>query len=144
MAQFLRTSDEEAAAAGLFVPPAGASAAEALLAYAANKRRLLANGAAVIDVGERTIPTWVDPESRGAIMGLRDATEIIPELTATWKGADGEFYVLTTAEIVALALGMMQFVQSCFDAEAAVAAAIAGETITTTAEVDASTWPSSS
>ncbi len=109
--------------------------------YAATKRRALTNGSASINTGVRTIPVWVDPESRGSILGLVVASGIVPDLTAPWKGADGEFYTLATAEMPVMALGMMQFIQSCFATEAAILAAITAETITTTAEIDAAEWP---
>jgi len=112
-----------------------------LAEYAAGKRRALVNGAATINVGERSIPTWLDPESRGAVTGLVVASTLVEGLTAPWKGADGDFYTLTTAEITALALGMMGFVQAAFATEAAVIAAIDAETITTAAAVDAAAWP---
>jgi hypothetical protein len=108
-----------------------------LKAHAADKRRALVNGSTAIDVGTRTIPAWVDAESRGAIMGLVVASGAVPNLTAPWKGADGQFYVLTASEMQALALGMMQYVQSCFAAEAAALDAIDAGTITTLDQVDA-------
>lgn len=115
-----------------------------LASYAAERRRELVNGSAVIDVGERTIPTWVDPESRGAITGLVVASGIVPDLTAPWKGSDGEFYILTAAEITALALGIMGFVQECFAAEAAVLAGLSSDppTITSVEDIDNADWPS--
>jgi hypothetical protein len=118
----------------------GASVDE-LAAYAAVKRRALVSGAAVINVGSRSIPTWVDAESRGAITGLVVAGGLIEGLTAPWKGSDGHFYTLTSVEITVMALGMMQFVQDCFAVEAAVLAAIGAETVTTFADIDAASWP---
>lgn len=110
--------------------------------YTAQKRRDLVNGYAVVDVGERSIPVWVDPESRGAITGLVVASGIVPDLTAPWKGADGVSYELTTSEITALALGMMQFVQDAFAVEAMLQAAIAAGVITETFQIDGANWPS--
>ncbi len=118
-----------------------AATLQQLSEYAAAKRRALTNGAAMIDVGERSIPVWVDPESRGSILGLQVASGIIEGLTAPWKGADGLFYVLTAPEIQALALGMMGFVQDCFTAEAIVLGGIEAETITATSAIDAAAWP---
>lgn len=126
---------EEAAALSV-----GPTVAE-LKDYAASKRRQLVNGAALINVGARSIPTWVDPESRGSVTGLVVASNIVPNLTSTWKGSNGAFYTLSTAEIAALALGMMQFVNDCFDAERVIAAAIDAATITTADQVDGASWP---
>jgi len=112
-----------------------------LLAYTAEKRRTLANGSTTVNTGERSIPVWTDPESRGAITGLVVAAQIVPDLTAPWKGADGEFYELAAAELAPLALGMMSFVQSCFAAEAVVGAAILANDITTISGIEAADWP---
>lgn len=113
----------------------------ALRDYAAQKRRDLINGYAVINVGERSIPVWVDPESRGSVTGLVVASNIVPDLTAPWKGADGIFYQLSTAEITALALGMMQFVQDAFAIEGSLQDAIDSGVITETFQIDAANWP---
>lgn len=131
------TQEEEAAALAALPDPK-----IALRAYTAQKRRDLVNGSAVVDVGERSIPTWVDPESRGAITGLVVASGIVPDLTAPWKGADGVLYELTTSEITALALGMMTFVQEAFAVEAGLQAAIESEVITATFQIDGAGWPS--
>lgn len=110
--------------------------------YAAQKRRALENGSAIIDIGETSIPVWVDPISRGSILGLAFAAfGPVPNITTMWKGSDGQFYELTTAEIMALALGMMAYVQECFAVEAAVLLDIGDDTITTTAQIDAADWP---
>lgn len=131
------TQEEEAAALAALPDPK-----IALRAYTAQKRRDLVNGSAVVDVGERSIPTWVDPESHGAITGLVVASGIVPDFTAPWKGADGVFYELTTSEITALALGMMTFVQEAFAVEAGLQAAIESEVITATFQIDGAGWPS--
>lgn len=123
------------------VPPDPPTVDE-LKAYAAAKRRDLANGSTSVDVGGgRIIPVWTDPESRGSILGLVVAAGMDPNLTAEWKGADGVFYALDASEITALALGMMAYVQACFTTEAAVLAEIIAETITEFAEIDAADWP---
>jgi hypothetical protein len=130
------TAEEEAAALARLPDPK-----IFLSDYTAQKRRDLVNGYALIDVGERSIPTWVDPESRGAITGLVVASGIVPDLTAPWKGADGHFYQLTTSEIVALALGMMQFVQDAFAVEATLIGAIGSGVITQAFQIDGANWP---
>ena len=115
-----------------------------LKAYAAEKRRMLANGSTVVDVGGgREIPVWTDPESRGAILGLVVAAQMDTGITTQWKDAAGEFHVLNAAEITALALGMMAFIQVCFSAEATVLAAIEADPsdITSFENIDAAEWP---
>lgn len=122
--------------------PAPPTAAE-LAGYAAEKRRGLANGSTIVDVGEgRNISVWTDPESRGAILGIVVAAGMNPSLTTQWKGADGVFHTLNASEITALALGMMAFVQECFATEAAVLESIANETIKSYEDIDAAAWPS--
>lgn len=113
-----------------------------LVTCAADRRRSLANGSATISTGARSIPTFVDAESRGSITALVVALNFAPDLSTPWKGSDGEFYTLTPAELPAFALGMLQFVQACFAAEEIVKAAIAAGTITTFEEIDAFAWPS--
>lgn len=120
------------------VPPT----AQELADYAAEKRRDLANGSTVVDVGGgRMIPAWTDAESRGSILGLVVAAGMDAEITAQWKGADGVFYTLNAAEITALAMGMMFFIQLCFAVEAAVLNGIADESIASFEDVDAAPWP---
>ncbi|MGE8942707.1 DUF4376 domain-containing protein [Leptospira interrogans] len=112
---------------------------EQLKQYAAAKRRDLANGSTVIDVGgSREIEVWTDAESRGAILGLVVATGMNPEITTQWKGADGGFHTLNPAEITALAMGMMSYVQICFAAESDVIADIQADppAIVSIADID--------
>jgi len=117
--------------------------AEALIDYAVEKRRALANASTIVDVGNgRLVPVWTDPESRSSILGLVVAAGIDPQTTTNWKGADGTFYALNAGEITALGFGVRSWVQACFDAEAAVLAAIGNETITTFGQIDAANWPS--
>lgn len=119
-------------------PPTRAELHEAVTA----KRRTLANGAALVNTGQRTIPVWVDPESLGAITGLVIASEIIADLAASWKGADGSFYQIVAAEMKPMALAMMTYVQSCFATEAAVHAAIDADRVTTVAgAIGFDGWP---
>lgn len=51
---------------------------------------------------------------------------------------------LDAASVGQIAVAIGQFVQAAYAAEAAVLAAIAAGTITTTAQIDAATWPSNS
>lgn len=117
-------------------------AKDELKLYAQTKRFALANGSAQINVGDRSIPVWTDTASQTAILGLLPAAQADPEFVLTnWKGSDGNFYDLTSSEIIALWQGGMTFVGTCFNAEAAVGAAIDAGTITTYAAIDAYAWP---
>jgi hypothetical protein len=107
--------------------------------YAQQKRASLANGSTTVTISAgRSIPVWTDAESRGSILGLVVAIQSVPDLATPWKGSDGAFYTLDAAEIQALAMGMMQFVQKCFQAEAQVTTDIASGAITTTQAIDVS------
>jgi hypothetical protein len=128
------TPEEEAAYAASLVPTT-----DELKAYAQQKRASLANGSTTIPLGTGlNIPVWTDAESRGSILGLVVAIQSLPDLTTPWKGSDGAFYTLAAAEIQALAMGMMQHVQKCFQAEAQVTNDIVSGVITTTQAIDVS------
>lgn len=123
------------------IPPPPPTPAE-LIQRAADRRRDLASGSAVVSTGVRSIPAFVDAESRGSITALVVALNFAPDLSTPWKGSDGQFYTLAPEELPVFALGMLQFVQACFAAEEAVKSAIEAETITTFEEIDAFPWPS--
>lgn len=120
------------------MPPLPPSKDE-LRAHAVDKRQQLARSSTVVSVGERSIPVWADPESTGAITSLVVAASIVPTLTTNWKGADGAFYPLNAAEIIALALGMMGYVDACFQIERALGEQIDAGVITTYAQIDSAT-----
>lgn len=61
---------------------------------------------------------------------------------SNWKTSSGAFVTLDNATIIALCDAVLAHVQACFDAEAVVSAEIDAETITTTAQVEAASWPS--
>lgn len=107
-----------------------------LYEYNATKRQELISSSATINVGSRSIPVWVDSDSRGSMTALVVATNINPTLEVDWKGADGEFYHLTTSEIVNLGLNTMIYVQAAFAIEMEVKAAIANSSITTYEQID--------
>lgn len=104
--------------------------------HSAKKRRDLANGSAEINVGTRTIPVWVDSESRGSMTGLVVASNLVPDLTSEWKGSDGIFYTLTTSEIQLLALNTMSYVKSLFDKESEILIKIEDETYSEYSQID--------
>lgn len=110
--------------------------ADNLYNYNTNKRQEVIGGQATINVGSRSIPVWVDSDSRGSMTALVVATNINPNLEVDWKGADGDFYHLSTAEIVSLGLNTMVYVQSQFGIEKLVQAKIANTQITTYSQID--------
>ena len=114
-----------------------------LIAYAADRRRSLANGSAVISTGTRSIPVWTDNASQTAVLALLPRAQADSNFVRkNWKGADGNFYNLTAAEIIAIYYGGLEFIGTCFDAEAEITSRIAAGTITTFEEIDAFAWPS--
>ncbi|MEQ1694792.1 MAG: hypothetical protein ABL901_03030 [Hyphomicrobiaceae bacterium] len=109
---------------------------EQLVAHVAAKRRGLIASGTTLTVGTATIPTWADSETQAALTALVVATTMTPTLTTTWRGRDGNFYPLDAAGIVALATGVMIFVQVAFGIEALAVAAVNAGTATTVAHVD--------
>lgn len=107
-----------------------------LVAHAATKRRELIASGTTLTVGSATVPTWADSETQAALTALVVATTMTPALTTSWRGRDGSFYPLDASGIVALATGVMTFVQTAFGIEAAAVAAINAGTATTVAHVD--------
>lgn len=125
---------------GQWVPIAPApTSKEELLAYAAERRRVLANASTVVTVGGVDIPVWSDTASTGSITSLVVAASILPTLATEWKGADGEFYPLDAAGMQVLAFGMLAHVNACFQFEKALKSQIDVGTITTLAQIDAAT-----
>lgn len=104
--------------------------------YAADKRRAVIAAGTTVTVGGTAIPTWADSDTQAALTALVVATTMTPTLTTSWRGRDGNFYPLDAAGIVALATGVMTFVQTAFNIEAAAVAAINAGTATTVAHVD--------
>ena len=109
---------------------------EGLHLYNSSTRKELINGSASINVGSREIPVWIDSESRGSMTALVLAAQLNPTLSTVWKGSDGNFYTLTTSEIINLGLNAMGYVDTLFTVESTVAAKIVNSTITTTAQID--------
>lgn len=110
-----------------------------LVAYLKAKRYACETGGII--VGGAAIAT--DRESQAMVngayaMALRDA-----ERTFNWQ-TDAGFVTLSAAAIIAIAVAVGDHVQACFDFQAATAAAIEAETITTAAQIDALDWPVSS
>ncbi len=112
-----------------------------LIAYAAAKRYL-------IEIGGYTYEGHLiatDRDSQSKITSVAVAASTVGSSFSTdWKCSDGTFFTLDQTEAIAMATAIMTFVSACFAAEAAVATAITGGTITTTADIDAASWPANS
>jgi hypothetical protein len=111
-------------------------------AAALSKDELMAHLAALRyarEIGGITVaqvPVATDDRSKTMIMGARIAAASDPEFTTGWKTPDG-YVPLTAAEVIAISDAVLAHVQACFDAEAAVAAGIESDELTTAAEVSA-------
>lgn len=112
-----------------------------LIAYAAQKRWEKEVGGTEV----AGMPIFTDDRSKTLIMGARQAADADPGFTTQWKTAGGTFITLDATMIMAISNAVLAHVAACFVREAAVIAAIEGETITTTAEIDdafdAVEWP---
>jgi hypothetical protein len=114
----------------------------ALLAYAYQKRRAVIDAGMAVTIGQTLVPVWTDAESRSSMQGLMLAAQLDPQITATWKGRDGNFYPLDAAGIQTMALAALSFVQQAFATEAEIVSAINSGVITTTNQINGGNWPS--
>jgi hypothetical protein len=112
-----------------------------LRAYANAKQWALATGGytVTIDGIPRTFPT--DSDGRGLING-KVARLALPNPPASFRWQFGtEFVTISANDIKAVGAAIADFVQATFDALDRIFPAIDAGTITTTAEIDAWTWP---
>jgi hypothetical protein len=117
-----------------FVAPAAPTVD--LSAYAASKRYAVETGG--IDFNGKRVLT--DRDSQGLITGAYSYVQKNPTTTVSFKTADG-FITLSADQVTAIADAVGAHVQASFAAEAAIDAEITAGTITTTAEIDAASWP---
>jgi hypothetical protein len=110
-----------------------------LAAYAANKRWQVEVGGC-LDPQNRSIAT--DRESQTKLLAeLVDIMNGIRTDPSVWKCGDGSYAVLTNAEMQAVIMAARSHISNAFAIEGQALAAIAAETITTPAEIDALNWP---
>jgi hypothetical protein len=110
---------------------------EDLLAYAADKRWHVET--AGIEVGGAFIDT--SRESQAMITGAYAYSQANPAEMISYKAASG-WATLDASTMAAIAVAVGTHVQACFAAEATIADDILLGEISTTAEIDASDWPS--
>lgn len=121
---------------GFAVPVAPPPSAEALVAYAADKRwRVEIGGITVAGVGIAT-----DRASQAMITGAAAFARENPAAVIDFKAAGG-FVSISAAQVIAIGLAVGAHVQSCFAAEAALVAAIGAGTVMDFAGVDGWAWP---
>ncbi|MGV1793840.1 DUF4376 domain-containing protein [Rhizobium sp. A37_96] len=124
---------------GAFTAPPVAVVNKAdLVAYTAGKRFLLETGG--FSFMSRDIST--DRDSQSKIGNVALAANIVgPSFSTSFKCSDGSFFTLNQEDALSMAKAVMNFVSGCFDAESAIGAAISSGSITTSAEIDAASWP---
>lgn len=105
--------------------------------YAADKRWRVENGGIYF----HGIHIATDDRSKTMIMGARIKSNIDPNYTVGWKGADGTFFTITAAQIIAISDAVLAHVDSCFATEAEIISAINSGEITTTEQIDNWRWP---
>ena len=113
-----------------------------MLAYANAKQWALATGGHAVTVGGASHVFATDPTSL-TMMGGKVArlAQPSPPTSFNWQTPDGSWLVIAAADFPAIAASCADFVQATFDALKIVEAQIAAGTITTTAQVDAASWP---
>ena len=118
-------------------PPSDASIAD-LIAYAADRKWRAEIGGTVWNAW----PVATDRDSQAKVIAERLAIEAGERADPDgWKFADGVFRPVSNADFIALSNAVRNHVRACFAVEAQLQAAIAAETVTTFAEIDAADWP---
>lgn len=111
---------------------------ERLSAYAAARRWAVETGGITVNGA----PVYTDRETQSKLTAAHARAADNPSFTVRWKTAAGSFVTLNAAQVTAIANAVFDHVQAAYDVEADVVAGIAGGTITTTAQIDAASWPS--
>lgn len=134
--------DEALANVGLLPSGLAPPNSAMLAAYANAKQWDLATGGYTITVNSAPLVFPSDVVSMGLITGkAARLAQPNPPASFDWQTPAG-FVTIAATDFIIVATQIADFVQLTFNALAAVFAAIAAGTITTTAEVDAASWPS--
>jgi hypothetical protein len=121
-------------ASGFVQPAVGAYTKAQLKAYAGNVRYNKEVGGTT--VSGVAYPT--DRETQSKMTAAVVLSQVNPSATFKWKLPDGSFTAsLNAAGMLAVASAVGAFVQTCFETEASVVAAIDAGTITTISGIDA-------
>jgi len=102
--------------------------------YTANKRWRTEQGGITLASG---MPIKTDDRAQAKINGTRLVAEGNASLSTNWQAADGTFWPLTSAEVIAMSDALQTHINNCFATSADVAASIDAGDITTRAQVDA-------
>jgi hypothetical protein len=82
------------------------------------------------------VPVATDDRSKLLIAGARIKADAKPEFTTKFKAADGSRILIGAATVIAISDAVADHVDSCFETEDAVLAAIDAGTITTREHID--------
>lgn len=81
------------------------------------------------------MPISTAPESQTKLVSVLVIASQNPAFEVNWKGSDGRFYPMTSAQILEMVYAVRQHIQAAFDWEGQIVAAI--DSATTHAELDA-------
>jgi hypothetical protein len=108
----------------------------ALTAYRADRRRRAVDAGVMVG----GVPFRTDRDSRSDLVGAIVWAGLYPDGVRQWLTPTG-WVDLTSQQLVAAGVAVATHVQDCFDLQAVLEASIDDGTITTPAEIDATTWP---
>ncbi|SIO49905.1 protein of unknown function [Bradyrhizobium erythrophlei] len=115
-------------------PAVGAWTKTQLHAYQVMSRYDAEQGGMVLTSG---MPILTNDRSQAKISGARQAAEKDSAFTTQWHAADGTFYSLASADVIAMSDELQTHIDNCFSTSATVAADIEAGTTTTTDQIDA-------
>ncbi len=126
-----------------FVAPATPATSKAdLIAYANAKQWALATGGYTVTVDSLARTFATDPTSQALMTGkVARLSQADPPTEINWQFGSDTIVQVSAASFTTAAVHVADFVQATFDALGPILAAISSGTITTTAEIDAATWP---
>ena len=124
-----------------------------LAAYAGAKHTALRDGGITVNIGTASTPDEVnvasDVNGRSLVSGCVQlvglaASNNQPAPTFPWINNGGTQLTLTAAQMMTVGYQLGAFVQATYASLGAVLAAVTAGTLTTTAAIDAASWPSTS
>jgi hypothetical protein len=102
--------------------------------YTVNKRWKKEQGGITTTAG---MPILTDDRSQAKINGTRIVAENNASLSTPWHAADGTFYTMASADIIAMSDDLQTHINNCFATSSDVQSQIDAGTITTRQQVDA-------
>lgn len=105
-----------------------------LESYCAYKRWVKEQGGITLSSGT---PIETDDRSQAKINGTRIVAENNASLTTQWHAADGNYYAMTSADLITMSDELQTHINNCFDIASQTLVGIADGSITTLAQIDA-------